>query len=525
MKKIKRHLVILLLLITGLTISAQSIEEARKWMSYGQYPRAIQILESLTKTNPTNVQYFLWLGDAYSANGNADKSMEAWRAASTANPTDNYALIASGRVQLAGNPTEAQKFFEKAIKNTKSKDAKILQTVGQSYLYAKQKDLDMAIEYLNKAISVDRSDPSIFMSLAEAYMAKRDAGSAMTNYEYAVEKSTNKAEAYFKIGDVYLKAKNFELAEKYLMNARQADPNFPETYKLLGNYYYESAFDFSKAVENYEKYNSMVNPNNDDLARFANALYANKQYDRSINVIKDILKSDPSATYLFKVVAQSYNQSGNLAEALEYMFKYLGNTKADKQEAADYIILGDIYNKQGADSIAMVNYLKAYNIDNKQTDMLDTLIGYYNSQKNYQEAAKYYILKTKSPVASLMDYFGLGRSYYLMKDYPNADIAFSQIITLKPDAATGYLWSAKCKAKLDVELITGAALPVYEKFIEVALPNADTYKKELGNAYVYLAYYQLSKINDYSKAKEYAQLAITIDPDNPEATEMLKQLP
>jgi tetratricopeptide (TPR) repeat protein len=120
-----------------------------------------------------------------------------------------------------------------------------------------------------------------------------------------------------------------------------------------------------------------------------------------------------------------------------------------------------------------------------------------------------------------MDFFGLGRSYYLLKDLVNADQAFSQIITLRPDAATGYLWSAKCKAKLDSDLLTGEAVPVYEKFIEVALPNADTYKKELGNAYVYLAYYQLEKTKDYNKAKEYAQQAFDIDAENPEAIEML----
>ena len=522
MMKTMKNLMLIVLLWTGIGLSAQTVQEVNKLVSYGQYGKAIQAMESVVKADPSNIQHLLLLGDIYSRNGAHDKAIDAWKKAAAINPADNYGLIASGRVMLASNTAEARKLFDKAIKNTKGRDAHLIHVVGESFLFAKNKDLDAAIEYMNKSLSVDRSDPAVFMSLADAYMQKRDAGSAMTNYEYAVEKSANKAMALFNIGDVYMKARNPDLAAQYLAKAKEADPNFPETYRLLGDYYYWQKPDAAKAVENYQKYVSLIQPDKDDLAMLANAYYLNKQYDKSINVIKDILNRDPKATYLYKVVAQSYNKMGRVAEAQEFMTKYVANIHPDSLKAEDFVAMAEINRTQGADSIAAINYQKAWEKDSTRTELLDTLINYHNREKEYDELAKYYTIKTQLPAATWRDFFGLGRAHYLQREYAKADTAFTLSTTVNGEIPDTYLWSAKSRAKVDTAL-TGIAVPQYEKFIEIATPKLDIYRKDLGEAYQYIAYYYSNK-GDISKAKEVLQKAIETDPANEIYKEFLREL-
>jgi tetratricopeptide (TPR) repeat protein len=524
MKTISNSVVLAFILLGGFLATAQSIETVRKNISYGQIAKATSEMEVVVKANASNIQYHLLLGDLYARNEEFDKALETWRLAAAINPIDNYGLIAAGRVQLPINATEAQKLFDRAIKNTKSRDAKILHVVGESFLYTKSSNPDLAIDYFNKALAIDRSDAAVFMSLAEAFLHKRDFGSAVTNYDYAADKSSNKAEAYFKMGEMYIRAKNFSLGKDFLERARQADVNFPSVYKVLGDYYYETAGDFSAAVESYKKYMTLVEPTKDDQARYANALHAAGKYEESIGTINEILKKDPSSYYLYKVISESYRQLQQAEKGLEYMMKYVAVIPADKVEASDYLTIANLYKSKGGDSLALLNYDKALQLDSNLSDALDSVLTLLNGQKRYKESIKYHRMKTALPTAGAMDFFNLGRAHYISMDFAAADSAFRKIIELRPEAATGYLWSAKSSAKLDPELETGVAVPMYEQFIQVALPNRDTFKKELSEAYGYLAYYHYVRMEDMLKAKEMAQKAVEVDPTNEQAGEMLKAL-
>lgn len=522
MYKMNRIVSFLLLISAGIVLYAQSLDDVRKHLSYDQLPQALSKMEAIAKANPGNIQYQILLGDIYAMNQQHDKAISAWKLASEINPSDNYALIAAARVQLPVNITEAQKLFDRVIRNTKSRNAHIFQSIGESFLYAKNPDLDKAIDNLNKALSIDRSDASTFLSLAEAYMLKRDFGSAMTNYDYAAERTSNKSEPYYKMGTMYIRARNYPLGVSYLERAQQADPNFPAIYKALGNHYYENVNDYGKAVEQYKKYISLITPDKDDLARYANALHAAGKYSEAIQVITDIVSKDPSAVYLYKVISESYNKLDQLDKGLEYMKKYVASLPKDKVDPNDLVRIAVIYRNMQNDSMALEYFDKALEIDSKITDALDQVISILNEQRKFQESIKYLSMKASLPGAGAMDYFNLGRAYYITRDYSGADAAFRKIIDVRPDAATGYLWSAKSSANLDPELETGIAVPMYEKFIEVALPNRETFAKELSEAYGYLAYYHYMKHADIPTAKDMAQKAVDIDPSNEQAGEMLK---
>ncbi|MCK7525612.1 MAG: hypothetical protein MZV64_52415 [Ignavibacteriales bacterium] len=79
------------------------------------------------------------------------------------------------------------------------------------------------------------------------------------------------------------------------------------------------------------------------------------------------------------------------------------------------------------------------------------------------------------------------------------------------------------KANFDPESENGLAKPFYEKFIELAKRDQEKFKKELIESYSYLGYYYYLQ-QDNQKSKAVWQEVLLIEPDNKQATEVIKQL-
>jgi hypothetical protein len=108
-------------------------------------------------------------------------------------------------------------------------------------------------------------------------------------------------------------------------------------------------------------------------------------------------------------------------------------------------------------------------------------------------------------------------------EYSDADSSLSMLVQKAPNLAIGYLWKARVKTNIDPESESGLAKPYYEKFIELAKAESDKYKRELIESYSYMGYYYyLQKDNPQSKG--YWQEVLNLEPDNRQATEVIKQL-
>ena len=122
---------------------------------------------------------------------------------------------------------------------------------------------------------------------------------------------------------------------------------------------------------------------------------------------------------------------------------------------------------------------------------------------------------------SAYDLFYLGHSYYLEGDYVQADSAFTQLAELQPNSTLGYLYAAKARAQHDSTGTSGVAVPMYEKYVEIALEAPEKNKKELIDAYDYLGQFALHKSNDIAAATKYFQKILELDPNNERAKDFM----
>ncbi|HXH18957.1 MAG TPA: tetratricopeptide repeat protein, partial [Chitinophagales bacterium] len=369
----------------------------------------------------------------------------------------------------------------------------------------------------------------------------------VTSYEYAIDADPKNAYAYMKIGQIYMSAKNYELAHEHFKKGNQADPDFIPLYRELAEFNY-LAKRFDDAIRFQKEYMDRSGSDVEKLSTYAKYLFMNKDYENTIMIIEDVMRQDSSNVILSRLIGYSYYEQGKYPEGLAYMKRFFAQADTSKIIGSDYAYYGKLLAKTGEDSLAIIYLNKAITLDSTNADLyFDLGMTYYSQKKNTEAAATLEKMLLYKKGTS-QDYFLLGRAYYwggvdfiklaeetkdktektkfeseAAKSFAKADTAFLKVTELQPVSPTGYLWRARCNSQLDPESEKGLALPHYLKFIELATDETK-YKKDLLEAYSYLGYYYAIITENMADAKKSWAKVQQLEPDNPKAKEFFKQL-
>jgi len=431
--------------------------------------------------------------------------------------------VAAGYIALnKKNTAETKLNFDRAIKTSKSKDGNIYRLIGEAWLYSPNKNLDEAIENLKKAVAIEIKNPISYFSLGEAYYKKGELGQAVTQYEFTTDYDKTAAWAYSRVGEIFKAAKNYPKALESLESAVKADPEYPFTYKELADWYYDYQ-KYADALINFEKYLKLTGDNSiDTKIRYSSILFYNKQYDKTISLVNEILKVDSSRNYMVRLLGYSYFEQGDSLAARNMMNKYFAKATPDKIIYSDYQYLAKTQLKFGQDSLAFLSYEKSIATDSTKVDVYNELATLYYSKGKYLNAAKTYARKlTKLERPSLQNYFDVAFAYYKAQDYQNALVAFGKISEKWPDRLEGHIYQARSAAFLDPESTQQMAKPYYDKVIEKGEVDPVKYKDYLMEAYSYM-YYLALNAKDKVTAKTFVDKMLKIDPNNEETVKLLK---
>lgn len=512
---------------------AQTVQDGLKLMSNEKYKGAVTALEAAAQANATDANAWYQLGNAYLAVGKTNEASSAYQKAIGANPKSYVAMAGAGKVLMAQGQTDAaKKAFDNVIKLSKSKDPAASQAVAEGYMTGEKANADAAIATIEKTIAAGKKNPSLLLTLGDAYLLKNDGGKAVTNYEYAADADKTSAVPHYKIGNVYRRARNLEEVAKAYKKAKEIDANFAPVYRVAGDFYYDLN-DYAKAKDNYAKYLELGEPNITDQMQYANALFLAEDYKGTIEKVNQIVQIDSTKNYLLRLLGYCYYETGDSIKGLDFMDKFLKKTDPKKLIYSDYVYHAKLLAKNNKFDEALVSYNTAYAMadttkdlkEEKKLDILSTAAKLCYDKDKYTDAIRLYKTRiAKQATPSSTDYYDLGKAQYFNKEYTAADSTFIKLIELKPTAPTGYLWRARTHKKIDPQMSTGSAKPHFEKLIEVATVDtktADKYKKELIDAYTYLVQYYNQK-QDLSNTRSNVQKLLALDPSNKYGNEVVK---
>ena len=517
------------LLLIVFSAFAQNINNAEDLLYYKKFESAENLLNQIVKNNPENAEAWYLLSEVQDSGNELDLKNTLQNAPANIK-SDPYFLIATGKILLEESKSaEARGYFEQALEKTKYKRPEILLAVAKAQTASENGDANYAIELLNKAIKKNKNDPALYTELGKAYRKLNNGTEAFKAFRQAIEADKNFAEAYYLTGMIFRTQNNSDLYLEYFNRAIQADANYaPAYYQLYYHYYFRNV---NTAKEYLEKYIALSDHKIENDYDYTDILYLTKNYTQAIELAKKLIETDKEETpaRIYKLIGYSYHESNDHSKAFDYMYQYFDAAPDSILIAKDFILLADLYAEKQKIDTAMFFYKVGTELEKDSASLTKyyrTLADLAKLQKDYTERAiwlgKYYVSNQKS---TNLDLFNWGLAWFRAGNYIKSDSVFAMYVDKYPTQVFGYYWRGRNNAAIDSTMEQGLAIPHYLKVVEIGeLDTAGNSKRQLIESYGYLAGYETNQNKNYSKAVEYFEKLLQLDPNNDQAKKYVQIL-
>jgi tetratricopeptide (TPR) repeat protein len=336
-----------------------------------------------------------------------------------------------------------------------------------------------------------------------------------------------------------------------LQQAIKLSPNDAAPYKDLIELYIKTG-QYDKVTPLLDKYVSLTGDDVDAKVRLVKFLtFQAKDYDRAIMEGEKLLLTNPDQYTLHRWLAWAYAEKGDYQHSYDHsvmLFDEIGKKEGRATFPSDYEYWGRAALKLGKLDEAAHIYRKYLELEPSRSQEINGMLAKaYFDAKNYEQAIAYYKRKGEEKPLSVADDYYLGLAYYYADKNTEADSAFARVLAVTPDYANGHLMRARIGQEMDTtEVRLFLAKDHYENYITHALKDKEKNKKNIIDAADYLAFYWSQMQGDaaakafysdelamdftkeswdkycFSKAQEYYELVLSLDPTNENAIINLK---
>ena len=555
-------------LILSLPLSAQDLQTALKLTLSEQFETAGKTFQTLITNEPTKGDNYYYYGEYWLKKFFVDSmtvslkevivpALQNFNKGVEKDPLNPLNYVGLGRVNiLQGKYSEAKTNFEKAIsllpiKNYKKSDISLTNQaltfakMAEARLKAPDKTLPELIALIDKAVERSNIVPEVYLIKGDIYLEFNDGSSAIVAYNRANELDPKSCKAKVKIGQLWVRGKNYTDAIIYYNEAIAIDASFAPAYRERAELY-GLAGKWDNGIKDYQKFLELSEKNTYAKVRYASFLFMAKKYQEAIQIINEVMAVDPTYNVLCRLSAYSYYEIDKCSNALKSIELFFDNVKKNdtKVIASDYTYYGDILSKLGFDSLAVEKYKLGYELEKTNCDILTKIAKTSNKLKKYTDVIESYSKKIKNDCATLTDYYDLGKAYYsnggqymekgdtvtAISQWNKADSTLTELLTKKADFINAVYYRAMSRASIDYNSEKGLALSDYENLLSLSLADSVKYKSFVNMSYEYMRYFYYKQYNmnkncdDARKSIIYCDKILASDPKNENSLLIKKSL-
>ncbi|MBM3405305.1 MAG: tetratricopeptide repeat protein [Bacteroidetes bacterium] len=543
---------LLIAILAPVLMFAQDFQSAIQLTKSEQFTLAGKAFQELLKQAPNNGDVYYYYGENYlskyfsdtlsiSYKEMADSASRLFETGTQVDPTNPLNYIGLGEINLIkGDRGKAQPFFDKAatlfpskankgVTLPADKHANALIRMANAYVRADIADTAVVFGLLRNAEKINSKNPEIYIVRGDAYIYLLNEGSkAITNYNMAQSLNPTSRVAKLRIGQLWLRAKQYQLALNNYEEVVKIDSTFAPAYRELG-FLLSKANRNQDAKKNFKKFLQLSKGNTTARIQYINTLLDLQDYQEAINEINIVLASDSSNNDLNRALAYSYYEIGQYDKGLKYIRKFFSVSPAEKIRPSDMVYYGRSLAKNKLDSLAAEKLISAYRMDTSKPELLSEAATSYTKIKSYRKSLDVYQMKVDLNKATPMDFYNIGKIYYNIGEYQKSDSVLTIFNEMQPTYVQGFVYRARANVQLDPDSRLGLAKPVYEMILEKSRADTVKYAKDRMEAFSYLAYYyflQYNQTKDKATALQSIALCeriIAIDP-NDEKSEKARQI-
>jgi tetratricopeptide (TPR) repeat protein len=518
------------------TAQAQNLRDAIGKTDNERFSAASEEFKSLVNKEPTGINYY-YFGENYYKWGEKDSAVLVWQKGASIDPASPMSSVALGKASwVLQKYADAKTNFNKALTDTKNKDAEIMRAIAKAYLDEENKNIEGAITLLQTATKLDPQNEDGYLLLGDALLERTpDNGTeAIKSYKEVLRINPKSPRGYVRTGMLYLRARNFDLANENYTLAKELDPTYAPAYRE--NAELHMRFNNNKqAIENWRKYLEL---NNSDEARyrFVTAMFKGKEYCEVIPEIEGLQAKSFNNLYLERMLAYSCYEcttdKGNTAKGLAASDRFFAIVPQEKIIYLDYKFNGLLLSRDGKDSLATIALEKAFESDEEAAkELAGELAKLYLKQKKYDKVIAKLDFKAQHGKLTNKENFDMGGAYFSgMKDYVKADEYFTKVVTADSNYYPAHYYRARCAIFMDPTKEKWLAQPHYEKVFNIIKPEDrqknNTNKSMIMESSKYLGdYYATSTSKDLVKSKAFWTVVKEIDPADKQAAAFFKANP
>lgn len=434
------------------------------------------------------------------------------------------------------NPEQASDEADEMLKGKNKKNVGLIISVARAYLDAGK--LADAQEYLAMAKKAGSKDAGVFVLEGDIALAQKNSGQACQAYEQAIYFNPTYKDAYLKYANVYKTTSPSQAIEK-LKQLKAADPSCREADREMAEVYY-AGNRFDKAAEAYARFIDSPLATEDDMLKYAFALFLNHDFEKSLQIAEKGLQMNARHAAFNRLAMYNNTDLKRYEEAEKAADAFFHASDNADYSYLDYRYYGALLSELKEYDEAIIQYGKALEKDNTQIDLWREISDAYEMKNDYAQAIAAYrkycdaLAPEKKSPETLFQlgrlYYGQGTSSDTLAVPPtdrklalqSADSLFALVAEQAPESYLGDMWRARTQSAMDPETTEGLAKPYYEKVVDLLLSKNDSnHDSALIESYSYLGYYYLLK-SDYPASKEYWNKILAIDPDNATAKKALE---
>jgi Flp pilus assembly protein TadD len=534
MSKIKAAVLFLTTMVFANFVTAQSIDEGKKFLYYEKYKSAKSVFEKLLAANPNNADAAYWLGQTIIASddNNVSGAKDLYRKTLEANSNSALLTAGMGHIELIeGKTQDARNRFETAISLSQGKSIPVLNAIGlaNGNFDSKNGDAAYAVDKLKLATTLKGfKDPETWCLLGDAYRKFNDGGSAQRAYESALAITPGYARAPYRIGKIYQTQGpgQKDIYMKYFNDAIALDANYAPVYNNLFNLFYYT--DVNKSGEYLDKYLNIMGEDEPKSCYYrASMKYAQALNAEAITKANECIATAGASPYskLYLLLGYAYdklNDSVNAKTSFEQFYKLAKPEDIGPKDNSTYANV--LLKFSGNEALAGSLIEKGIAMDSTEAgkvSLIKVMAAKYESQKLYTNAAEWYkkILDIKkSP--SKTDIFNAANNFSRGGNYQAAIDGWVGYVTKYPAETYGHYMTAITQAKIDTTMAMGLAVPSYQKVVEVGeaqwATDSAKVKVHLLNAYKYLIQYTYNIKKDKKGASDYCAKYLAKEPTDTE---------
>ncbi len=482
--------------------------------------------------------------------------------------SDDPRIVKAQTMIKKGMMAEAEKIYFAIL--AKKPSAQVYNWLGM--LYLKEKRYDKAVRSFTNALKINKTYYKARYNRAIAYSAQDKYEKAVADYKGVISSFEAHAKSHFNLGLLYYYHQDFEAAKEEFERtaALTTGDKKVKAYYMLGQCYLkmtppksdEAAAAFTAAIR--------LKPNH--IASRLGLIDLEYPKDeegnkKRLDALERLLTLEPDNIEIYRAFSELYLAQNNAAMALRQLQKgllynpdnvdlqfevvallmqlkqdqeaitTLGNIlTVDPTNTNAFLLLGELYSRQGALESAMESYAKVLQIKKEGSPELFNSMGLlYMKLERLEDAKKAFkkALKMRSEYAEA--YYNLGVLSVMQNALAQAQTYFEKAIALRPDYEKAYyklalLFTQKEQTKKAVDaylkvLEINPDLPEVKLNLAVSYTKLKEYKKaqalyedilEQDNAY-FSAWLNLGEVyyrlKEYDRSLEALEKAMVLDPE------------